>query len=76
MWKDFKEEAWCSEEFHFLSPWCDLLPCVVLVFPTCKVFSSLGLAVSTFRLYIFSQKMPSGAKIVRFERAEDELGVE
>ena len=49
--KDFKEEACCSEEFHFLSPWCNLLPCVVLVFPTCKVFSSLGLAVSTFLLY-------------------------
>ena len=39
-------------EFHFLSPWCDLLPCVVLVFPTCKVVSSLGLAVSTFVFYL------------------------
>ena len=53
--KDFKEEAWCSEEFHFLSLWCDLLPCVVLVFPTCEVFSSLGLAVSTFLLYLVTE---------------------
>ncbi len=53
--KNFKEEAWCSEEFHFLSPWCDLLPSVVLVFPTCKVFSSLGLAVSTFLLYVLTE---------------------
>ena len=27
--KDFKEEACCSEEFHFLSLWFDLLPCAV-----------------------------------------------
>ena len=70
-----QEEAWCSEVFHFLSPLCDLLPCVVLVFPTCKVFSSLGLAVSTFLLYLLTENF-SGAKIVRFERAEDDLGVE
>ncbi len=63
------------EEFHFLSPWYDLLPCVVLVFPTCKVFSPLGLAVSTFRLYLLTDNA-SGAKIVRFERAEDGIGVE
>ena len=49
---------------------------VVLVFPTCKVFSSLGLAVSTFLLYFLTENMPSGANIVRFERAEYDLGVE
>ena len=52
---DFKEEAWCSEEFLFLSTWCYFLPCVVLVFPTCKEFSSLGLAVSIFHLYLLTE---------------------
>ena len=42
---------WCS----FLSPWCDLLPWGFLIFPACKVFSFLDLAVYTCRLYLLTE---------------------